>query len=402
MKKDKFPSQIKIYEKLPEKTRKLWYSRENVVKGFPLLALTKENFVEIDTSDNVKKRHFLTYNDEYLTYLKHGDGLGFYNVKYDVDIFYNYNDIKKLSDKVVRPALERNEYEHFINEEKKDEDLQEFLNDNRVFRAKENDIVGVKFYGEDRYAIQADPRDLAFRNYYGMFMMQGYIRKMFKKKYNIEDLVLDAILHLYPFQYFVKHDIASFYRATDHKDTKTTASLMKYMKKLGYIEDVEYKKTSLYKQKFRGKRLNRTRDTYNMRCTDKLNKVAKDYMDYVLLRRKFKSDAESYSNITPTLLDFRIRSNKQKVNSNTHFRLKRKITMYAFYEQVYEYVNHRHMMEYMDDEVFEECRRAGNVFKFSSFIWEITKTRYLATNGDEDNSDYIKRFLTRHEFGLEV
>jgi len=238
---------------------------------------------------------------------------------------------------------------------------------------------------------------------------------MFKKIFGVTDRVLDMAMFLYPLQFFVKTDLGGFYRVKLNSGSTMNQTIKEFLD-LGLISEVPDKRSSMYwKKRSNSTEFGKVKRTTKMyQVTDKLNYIAKYYMDCVMLKRKIPRDGGSFSDIVDTHYDFHLREwmadrleadrrkqPEKKANSRYWDNTKMKM-VHSFYEEVYEYVNFRHAAEFMDEKVFDECKRAGNIFKFNPFLWQITKTNYLKSQGRNNNARYNNNFLRRESFGIDI
>ena len=370
---------IRIYMMTDEEYRKKWYTMEMLVKAFPAYFKTQEDFYAVDSCRSVRKLEMAIQTEEYRLALKEGLNRNYFGVKYQIEKFYRFEDVKKgIEKKFKKKPVGR------YKQPKKAEHLRKQLNQIEVSgirRQRSKNVVMVDYYGDERMGF-IDKSD-QFRLYYGMFFMKPIVDKMFMKTYQITRTRLEILTHLFMYKYFTRYAFTEFYNRA--KDAAIGTSIDELTED-GFIERVTYEKNSLYKK---------ANSRHSFRITAKTEMLIKKYIDAVMLKVKLPYDGHARSQLALTKFDIGMqrKGNTQWYHKNFHI-------PYTFYEHIYNWTNFKAEFEYISEDNLKDFNRmTSEDFLFNPYLIRYAEHKYLATNGKKDNALHIERFLKSNTFG---
>jgi len=405
------PRHIEVYDKMPEEEKKLWYTAKEVAIAFPLYVWKKPHLDYLINSFEVRTRFFMTYTEDFINKMKDnygylGDfeyncGIGSY---YKVELRLYIEDVKKICSKggYLYENKERiDRYDKVLPIEASyqiREGLLEFVNSKIIkdvhhtyitrFFNNEFPRFKVKFI-ENTPVMQLDDSNLennTHRMFFGYMILHDYITKMFINLTGISKARWNTILAIYGARFFRRRDLVGV-----HGKQK-----FKWLLEEGYIKRVEFTFDSKYK--FSGKFVR----GYMYNATDKTLKLVRDYMDYLLLRKRLPTTgrvANDFGFGLKTKNDKRARYlDKEfalKSLENPDFTLATYIstqeTVEGLYKSLFGYVNSKEFFNWIDDDTLTRLHEERIPFRFNRFIWEYSRESAFKKNED---LSYIKKFLS--------
>jgi len=271
---------FKNWHTLKEEEQKRWLT----IKQLPLAFSDLENQEELSLivkDDRLKRKHFVIQSEEYMWWLKNNEG-EFYGVMWTVDQFYLRESVEAI--------IGEYETEWRIAKIRKtslkyQKSLKQFFNDQRALRNPKK-VLPTEFYGDEVQAL----RDYDFAGHYtiytGLFMNLSYIKNRFCKFNNRSEDVLDAIMFLFNYKFFIRAELYNsqlsklkvFASLDDegydcHGKKGGQYKIWSWLVDDGWVEKVDLSNTDIYgkSNKYARNRLFTT--------TDKANKLCADYME---------------------------------------------------------------------------------------------------------------------------
>lgn len=380
---------LKIYSNMSDADKKQWYTVSQLVRGFMMSIKSEEDLRGLDEDDRVRSKHFVVQSDDHMHHLKHGEGK-FLGVKWAVEKMYNYEDFSKVKDEYVNHDEDDMMRRVKLDRTSRIEDFRSYLNDVRSLKYSDK-VEPVVFYGDKKDALVHNSMSDSLRNYYGLFLNYDYMKRWFSEVYSIRENVLDALLFLHVYKFFIFTDFLNFYKVnlsfTTGKKRSTTSArkFFEFLLDEGFIEKVKYENNDL----------NRFKNYTMHKTTDKADKLVYLFMDLVTYRKKmdFSGSALNLDGVT-------IHDLYDKEIFNTRWKSSRH---YIFYEWCYEYVNYKADVEFFDGDLKEfERKLSGDDFCFNPMIYKIAELKVLESNGKKTNNTYIQRFLNSPRFGRKL
>ena len=384
---------LRIYEQMPEDYRKEWLDIKQVA-GFDALKFSTDKALNmLDYSDEVEKQCMVVNTDDYENWVKNGSVGKYVKEQWEVRTFYKKEDVKRFADN----HLEMTRFEDMIQvgwKAEKLDDLRTYLNDRRSIKY-EDIILPTEFYGDKTMALRHVSRDNQYRLYYGAFFLHGYITNQFLYQFNIKRSMLEMLIFLHTYKYFILKDLYNHYtaymklRLDDNKRANEgPTSKLKWFIKEGYVEKITYKNTSMYKKKrVKGK----MRNMY--KTTEKADKVVGTYFNWLMYKEKMPFTGKSNNTKRLTRIDMKNPNREVKWLDNKY--------AYMFYEYVYDYINYKSEVELFDGDMESFMKKAeSREFHYSAIVNRIAYERFLSSDGKNDNSAYIKHLLESRRWGI--
>ena len=372
-----------IYGALTETKRKEWYSASQIHVGFPKYFKEMAHITLLDESDFVRKQEFLVQTDDYKYALKNKEN--FNGVKYRVEKFYNYEDVKRNIDEEF---FTDSRYRVISKESNELDDLRSYLANKRALSStKKVKFAPIKFYGEEVDGIKVEDKSNTFRLYYGLFFQREFITSMFAKAYKVRPNFFDVLMFIFTYKFITFKEFLNCNKRAYKSSSRKTFN---WLQEEGWLEKVEYKKSSMYtkNRSYRNKGSNRI-----YRISDKGIRVAELYVDAILFKRKINYVGYSFSDVSLSTLDISL--SKMKLGQHKDMPIN-----YMLYEHIYNYVNYNAEIKYTDDTMLEFLKKTTSAdFAYHPYLYKITGETYLESNGVKSNNTYVKTFLKNSKFG---
>lgn len=385
---------LKIYEELPEEEKKEWLTLTQATKAFRVFLLTPEQVYNMHKYGNVRTREMAIYSEDYNYHVLHGM-FDFIGKKYDMEKFYNKSDLKKFVRTFQEPPPFPFGWEKDRVNYGKLNDLRSYINDIRNME-KSSHVMHVSFYGDQKESIVHHDETQQYRMYYAVFLNRSFIEKTVADMYEIKTVLLDLLVFLYTYKFFTHRNMyhyhsintAAMFSDKDGEPTvrKSAKSAKEMLLERGYIMKEPYSKNSLHKKRY-------SEALYT--TTDKTNKIVKDYIDYVMYKKKLPYIGQSKSGRGITYLDIKERRRDVKYP-------KTKISpkAYTFYEYCYDYVNYKAEVEMFSGTMEEFMKKSSSVeLKFNPMIYRLAQEIYLREGSDVKSKTFIDNFLSSDRWG---
>ena len=377
---------LRLYDFMPEEMKKMWLTREQVVRAYRHRFKSHGDVNELDRNRHIEKQQFAVQTDEYAYHLKNEDGYYIYP-KYELDVFYSRKDIVNFIKKYPDTSKWADkDLQH--TDRRKQKDLRSYLNDIRSVR-KEPEAVITMFYGERRPAIKHSDPSNQFRLHYAAFLNHSYITKLFCKTYGIRAYDLDIMIFLFTYKFFIWSDLFGCFRSgmSYTKDGVTDGSVKKTWRRIlkdGMVEKVTISNKSMYRKYWKEKTIYTT--------TAETERIVNLYMDYIMYKRKLDYIGTSRNGVVLTMKDIKddLGTKIGVIGSRA----------YTFYEYVYDYVNYKSDVELFSGKMQDYMRKSSsNQFYYHPIIYRIAEER-MANDGEDTKSHrYIDKMINGSRFG---
>jgi hypothetical protein len=403
------PRHIEVYDKMPEEEKKLWYTAKEVATAFPLYVWKKTHMDYLINSEDVRTRFYMSYTEDFINKMKDnygyfGDfeyncGAGSY---YKVELRLHIEDVKKICTKggyLYEHKDKVDRYDRVVPIEASyqvKEGLLEFIN-NRAHdvvqsttrdRFFDNTFPKYKVrFMENSNVLQFDDDSIennTHRLFFGYIMLHDYIKRVFLYLTGLTNSRLESILAAYGARFFRRRDFEGAHGK----------SRFKWLKENEFIKRVEFTFDSKYK--YSGK----FSKGYVYTVTEKTLKIVRDYMDYMLLKKKLPEMGKGLNDFGFGLTTFHDKK-ARFINGEDYSRFARGFDFFDYftkkehiiglYKSVYGYVNSKEFFEWIDDDTIKRLHEERLPFRFNKFIWEYSRQNHFA---GKERTSHIKKFMS--------